>query len=96
MINPWLIIWCYAVPACGGYMMISSATVIAHMHGYIVIPTKDSAKNSWIASLLSLGEGWHNYHHARAGDYRHGHKWWELDPAAWIIEHIVKTNKEIK
>lgn len=93
IIDPWLVIWCYAIPACGGYMMISAATVIAHMHGTQPYSNKDSSKNSWIASLLGLGEGWHNYHHWRAGDHRHGHLPWEFDPAAWVIEHIISTNK---
>ena len=90
IINPWLIIWCYCLPACGSYLAISAVTVIGHMHGYKTFDVGDEARNSWITSLLSLGEGWHNNHHAKAGDHRQGYQWWELDPAAWIIEHVLR------
>jgi stearoyl-CoA desaturase (delta-9 desaturase) len=30
-------------------------------------------------ALLSLGEGWHNNHHAFPRSARHGLRWWELD-----------------
>jgi stearoyl-CoA desaturase (delta-9 desaturase) len=43
-----------------------------------------------LTSLISWGEGWHNYHHTKSKDYRHGHKWWELDPPAFFIERIFK------
>jgi stearoyl-CoA desaturase (delta-9 desaturase) len=91
IINPWLIIWCYCLPACGSYLAISAVTVIGHMHGYVTHDVGDNARNSWITSLLSLGEGWHNNHHARSFDYRNGYQWWELDPAAWLIEHVISN-----
>lgn len=92
LINPWLVIWCYALPACGAYLAISAVTVIGHIHGYVNYEVNDSSKNSWITSLLSVGEGWHNNHHATPYNHRQGHKRWELDPAAWIIEKILMKN----
>ena len=91
LIDPWLIIWAYCLPACGSYLAISAVTVIGHMHGYVTHPVGDNARNSWITSLLSLGEGWHNNHHARAWDHRNGYQWWELDPSAWVIERVIAT-----
>ena len=88
IIDPLLIIFVYAVPACGAYFAISALTVIGHMHGYTNYETTDTSKNSWIAWLLSLGEGWHNNHHAHPGMWQQGHKWWEIDPNAWIIRAI--------
>jgi len=32
-----------------------------------------------------MGEGYHNYHHEFAWDYRNGVKPWQLDPSKWII-----------
>jgi stearoyl-CoA desaturase (delta-9 desaturase) len=93
VINPWLVVWCYCIPACGSYLGISAVTVIGHLHGYKTHQIKDDqARNSWIASILSLGEGWHNNHHAHPYDRRQGHLPWELDPAAWIIENIIATD----
>ena len=89
LINPWLVVWCYCLPACGSYHGISAVTVIGHIHGYTNHEVKDTSKNSWLASILSLGEGWHNNHHAHPYNYRQGEKWWELDPSAWIIKNII-------
>jgi stearoyl-CoA desaturase (delta-9 desaturase) len=89
IINPWLVIWCYSLPACGSYLAISAVTVLGHVHGYKNYDIDDTSKNSWITSLLSLGEGWHNNHHTHPGNYRQGHTKWELDPSAWIIKNII-------
>lgn len=93
-INPWLVVWCYCFPACGCYLAISAVTVIGHMHGYVTYTTTDTSKNSWITTVLSLGEGWHNNHHTHSGNHRQGHKWWELDPSAWLIEHVIATEHQ--
>jgi len=93
IIDPWLIIWCYCLPANGAYLAISALTVIGHMHGYTNYKINDSSRNSWIANVLSLGEGWHNNHHAQPWNHRQGHKWWEIDLPAWVIENIIQPNK---
>jgi len=90
LINPWLIIFAYALPAAGCLNGVSAVTVISHLHGYATHETGDTAKNSWIASVLSLGEGWHNNHHARAYNWKQGEQWWEIDPPAWFIMLIKK------
>jgi stearoyl-CoA desaturase (delta-9 desaturase) len=36
-------------------------------------------------ALLTLGEGWHNNHHAFPRSARHGLRWWELDVTYWLI-----------
>ncbi len=54
--------------------------------GYRNYTTRDHSVNApWLFPFV-LGECWHNNHHGRAGDYNFGHKWWELDPAAWFIK----------
>tara|TARA_B100000212_G_scaffold278502_1_gene218164 strand:+ start:2876 stop:3622 length:747 start_codon:yes stop_codon:yes gene_type:complete len=92
VIDPMLLVWCFSFPAIMSFHGASTIGVIPHYEwaGYKVANTDDDSVNSPIASLLSLGEGWHNYHHSNSSDYRHGHKWWELDPSAFIIEKIFK------
>lgn len=91
-IDPLLGVFAFSFPAACVYQAAGAFGVIPHMKqfGYIVIkPRKDcTAVNSPLTSLISWGEGWHNYHHTISKDYRHGHKWWELDPPAWFIEHL--------
>ncbi len=36
-------------------------------------------------SLLTFGEGYHNFHHKYAGDYRNGVLWYDYDPSKWLI-----------
>tara|TARA_B100000035_G_C20711744_1_gene427310 strand:- start:113 stop:607 length:495 start_codon:yes stop_codon:yes gene_type:complete len=52
--------------------------------------TDHSARDSWIAAIFTMGEGYHNYHHEFAWDYRNGVKPWQLDPSKWIIWTLSK------
>ena len=91
-IDPLLGVFAFSFPAACVYQAAGAFGVIPHMKqfGYIVVkPRKDcTAVNSPLTSLISWGEGWHNYHHTKSKDYRHGHKWWEVDPPAWFIEKL--------
>jgi len=53
--------------------------------------TEHSARDSWIAAIFTMGEGYHNYHHEFAWDYRNGVKPWQLDPSKWIIWTLSKV-----
>lgn len=90
LIDPWLVVFMYAIPACLCLHSSSAIIVIAHKHGYKTYKTNDQSRNSWIASLITLGEGWHNNHHAHPRDWNNQHKWWELDITAWMIRLIKK------
>lgn len=90
MINPLYVIYIYAIPACLTLHAASSIIVIAHRHGYRPYQISDESRNSWIASLITLGEGWHNTHHAKPNQWRQGEKWWEFDIPALVISMIKK------
>ena len=90
LIDPLLIVYGYAIPAVLVLHSTSAIIVIAHRHGYKTYDVNDESRNSWIASLITLGEGWHNNHHANSRDWNNQHRWWELDPPAWIIRAIKK------
>ncbi len=90
-----LAVFAYAIPAVGCFHGAAAIAVIPHkaiLGNYRSHETVDQSYNSFIAGVLSLGEGWHNNHHHRPQNYRHGEKWWELDPSAFIIKHIFKTD----
>lgn len=88
IIDPWLIIYAYAIPATGCLNGVSAVTVIGHIHGYTSHKVNDTSKNSWVACIMSLGEGWHNNHHAHPYNWRQGERWWEIDPPAFVINII--------
>ena len=57
----------------------------AHARGSVRYPMDPAAvpgRNRWLLGVLSLGEGFHNNHHAFPGAARIGHRWWEFD-AGW-------------
>jgi fatty-acid desaturase len=90
LINPLWIIFAYAIPAVLVLHSTSAIIVIAHIHGYRNHDVSDESRNSWIASLITLGEGWHNNHHANSKAWNNQERWWEIDPNAWIIRVIKK------
>ncbi len=66
--------------------------VVCHIPkaGYKNFNTADTSVNvGWVA-FLTLGEGWHNNHHAFPGSARHGLTAAEIDPS-WLIIRAMKA-----
>jgi len=65
--------------------------VICHMPrlGYKLYPTPDDSVNVWWVAVLTLGEGWHNNHHAFPGSARHGLTRREIDPT-WLVLRLMQ------
>jgi stearoyl-CoA desaturase (delta-9 desaturase) len=58
---------------------------VAHAFGPQPYSDEHSARdNGWLA-FLTYGDGYHNFHHQFAHDYRNGIRWWQWDPSKWII-----------
>lgn len=62
-----------------------SVNSMAHRFGAAVYDGSTSARDNWLVALLTLGEGYHSFHHRFAGDYRNGIRWYQWDPAKWFI-----------
>jgi stearoyl-CoA desaturase (delta-9 desaturase) len=58
---------------------------LAHIVGKQPYNTENTARDNAIVALLTFGEGYHNYHHAFAHDYRNAVRWWQWDPSKWLI-----------
>jgi stearoyl-CoA desaturase (Delta-9 desaturase) len=58
---------------------------LAHTFGTKPFSQELSAVNNWIISLVTFGEGYHNFHHTFANDYRNGIRWYHFDPTKWLI-----------
>jgi stearoyl-CoA desaturase (delta-9 desaturase) len=61
---------------------------LAHVHGKKRYVTGDDSRNNWLLALLTMGEGWHNNHHAYQSSVRQGFKWWEIDPTYYILRGL--------
>lgn len=82
------------IPGVARVVMVQHATFcinsLCHMIGKRPYSTSHSARDSWIAAIFTMGEGYHNYHHEFQWDYRNGVKPWQLDPSKWIIWALSK------
>jgi stearoyl-CoA desaturase (delta-9 desaturase) len=59
---------------------------LAHVSGSRRYVTGDDSRNNWLLAILTLGEGWHNNHHAFQSSVRQGFRWWEVDAAYYVLK----------
>ena len=84
---PWVVWGTFVRVAVGtgGYWLVN---YVAHRAGYRAFHNRGAGVQGWNSLLLgtlSMGEGWHNNHHAFPRSARIGIRWWELDPGWWLI-----------
>lgn len=58
---------------------------LAHTWGDKPFCQEQTAVNNFVIALLTFGEGYHNFHHTFANDYRNGIRWYHFDPTKWLI-----------
>ncbi len=58
---------------------------LAHYVGKPSFDARVSARDNWGVALLTLGEGYHSFHHRFPADFRNGIRWFHWDPAKWFI-----------
>lgn len=46
----------------------------------------NTARDSFFMAVATFGEGYHNFHHIFANDYRNGVRWYHWDPTKWVIQ----------
>lgn len=73
-----------------GLHAISAVNSFAHRFGYQRYRGPHAATNNWIVALLSLGEGWHNTHHAYPRAANTDGAWYEIDPTGMLIRGMEK------
>ena len=61
---------------------------LAHVHGRKRYVTGDDSRNNWLLAIFTMGEGWHNNHHACQSSVRQGFRWWEFDPTYYILKAL--------
>jgi stearoyl-CoA desaturase (delta-9 desaturase) len=58
---------------------------LAHWLGEQPFDDRNSPRDHVITALVTLGEGYHNFHHEFPSDYRNAIEWWQYDPTKWMI-----------
>ncbi|KAL4578223.1 hypothetical protein LXL04_014343 [Taraxacum kok-saghyz] len=80
--------WAMGMRAVVVHHFASLATYASHVWGERPWNSPDTSTNNWWVALLTLGEGWHNNHHAFPRSARHGMEWWEFDPTWLLIKFL--------
>jgi len=73
----------------GGYNRLTTAMVafaivsggLSFLTGLAMLLTRDHV----VTALVTLGEGYHNFHHEFPSDYRNAIEWHQYDPTKWMI-----------
>jgi len=68
-----------------------SVNSVCHVFGRRRFATEDESRNVFWLALPTMGEAWHNNHHAFPTSAAHGLRSWELDPSAaviWTLERL--------
>jgi stearoyl-CoA desaturase (delta-9 desaturase) len=80
---------CFMLAGVGRTFAVLNSTFcinsVCHLWGSQPHSQADSSRDSWFVSLLTFGEGYHNYHHTYQSDYRNGPRWYNFDPSKWLI-----------
>ena len=80
---------CFLLAGVGRTFFVLNSTFcinsICHLWGSQPHGASDSSRDSWWVSLITFGEGYHNYHHRYQSDYRNGPQWYNFDPSKWLI-----------
>ena len=71
---------------------------LAHTWGAKTYSGEQTAVDNYLIALVTWGEGYHNYHHVFASDYRNGVKWYHFDPSKWLVWSLNKIGmtKDLK
>lgn len=70
--------------------IIWSVNSICHYIGNQPFKAQGNSKNNFWLAIPSLGESWHNNHHAFPNSALLGLQWWQFDPGYWLIFLIEK------
>ena len=68
-----------------------SINSVAHCLGKRPFSIASSARDSFWTAILTLGEGYHNFHHRFVTDYRNGIRWYHFDPTKWFVWSMAKV-----
>ena len=80
LVLAWLSWWLGGVPWLTAYCLsstllfhgVASVNSLAHLLGDQPFATGDASRNNRFVALITLGEGWHNLHHAFQASVRQG------------------------
>ncbi|KAI8922029.1 hypothetical protein DFJ77DRAFT_445021 [Powellomyces hirtus] len=58
---------------------------LAHWLGETTYDDRHTPRDHFLTALVTMGEGYHNFHHEFPSDFRNAIKFWQYDPTKWLI-----------
>ncbi len=86
-----MLVWGFFISTTVLFHGTSCINSLAHLMGKRRFETDDDSRNSFILSLITLGEGWHNNHHRYMTATRQGFYWWEIDITYYLLKGLSLT-----
>ncbi|KAJ2751319.1 stearoyl-CoA 9-desaturase, partial [Coemansia nantahalensis] len=65
---------------------------VAHTFGTQPYSDEQTPRDNWLTGIITLGEGYHNFHHAFPNDYRNGVRWYDIDLTKWVLWLLEQTH----
>ncbi len=89
--DPWgFLLWGGLIRVVVGHHSTFLVNSLAHTLGHRPYEPAFSARDSIVTAVLTFGEGYHNFHHRFASDYRNGVRRYQWDPTKWLIRSLEK------
>ena len=82
------LVWGHCARVAMGVLGHWFVNFCAHRYGALdwsVAHSGEEGRNNALFGMISMGEGWHNNHHAFPHSARFGQVWWQADPGWWAI-----------
>lgn len=95
LIDPWLVIFAWAIPYAVTSYMATLIAISTHMQGfgtYRNFEIDDDSQNVLWLGYITFGEGWHHNHHKYRGRKHFGVKWWEVDLGYYVVKLLETQN----
>lgn len=89
--GPQLLVWGFFISTTFLFHGTACINSMAHVFGRRRYATSDDSRNSFLLSMITLGEGWHNNHHQHQSTVRQGFYWWELDITYYLLRLLSFT-----
>ncbi|KAJ1958848.1 hypothetical protein GGI12_004642 [Dipsacomyces acuminosporus] len=85
--NDWIGGFCWGAAAriVGVQQITFCVNSVAHTFGTQPYSDEQSPRDNWLTGIITLGEGYHNFHHAFPNDYRNGVRWYDIDITKWFL-----------
>ncbi len=82
---PWLV-WGLGISTVFLWHGTFTINSLSHVYGNQRYVTGDTSRNNWLLAFVTLGEGWHNNHHAYQGGAKAGFYPHEIDITYYLLK----------